>query len=465
MEFYQRAKQYSIEKFTTTALSLLANASTENLIRLSYLAEKIPQKESYREKIRWIRTLFQTDHPGLTIARRVLSEIHPYHRKKIISNFIVNQLLVGTNRRRAFEAERGFYPPDAMLISPTMRCNLNCYGCYAGVYPEEDLPYGVLDRVVGECKEMGIHLVLMTGGEPFLRKDLFDLFEKHEDTIFQIYTNATLIDEKMIDRFVTLGNVVPAISLEGLKEETDGRRGTGQFDRMVKVMDGLREAGIFFAVSTTQTSRNTDVLTSDAFIDFLVEKGCILIWNFHYVPIGREPDLSLMATPEQRNRMRERLAYFRATKPMLFVDFWNDGCLTQGCIAAGRKYFHVNARGDVEPCVFCPFASDNIKEKSLLEALNSPLFREIRSHQPFSENYFRPCLLMDHPQQGREFAFRHAQYFTHEGAEQLFTDFAQAIDDYAKAYGEIAEAAWKEKIEGQRSQPFSAGKKVVGRHG
>ncbi len=465
MDIYQRAKRYSTEKFATTALSLLANASTENLIRLTHFAEKIPQKESYREKIRWIRTLFQAHHPGLAIARRVLSETHPHHRKKLISNFIINQLLVGTNRRKTFEAERGFYPPDAMLISPTMRCNLDCYGCYAGVYPEEDLPYEVLDRLVGECKEMGIHLVLMTGGEPFLRKDLFDLFKKHEDAIFQIYTNATLIGEKMIDQFVTLGNVVPAISLEGLREETDGRRGRGQFDRIVKVMEGLREAGIFFAVSTTQTSQNTDVLTSDAFIDFLVEKGCILLWNFHYVPIGREPDLSLMATPEQRNRMRERFAYFRATKPMLFVDFWNDGCLTQGCIAAGRKYFHVNARGDVEPCVFCHFASDNIKEKSLLEALNSPLFREIRSHQPFSENYFRPCLLMDHPQQGREFALQLAKYFTHEGAERLFTDFAQAIDDYAKAYGEIAEAAWKEKIEGQRSQPFSAGKKVVGRHG
>lgn len=465
MDIYQRAKRYSTEKFATAAFSLLANASTENLIRLTHFAEKIPQKESYREKIRWIRTLFQTHHPGLAIARRALSETHPHHRKKLISNFIINQLLVGTNRRKTFESERGFYPPDAMLISPTMRCNLDCYGCYAGVYPEEDLPYEVLDRLVGECKEMGIHLVLMTGGEPFLRKDLFDLFEKHEDAIFQIYTNATLIDKKMIDQFVTLGNVVPAISLEGLREETDGRRGRGQFDRIVKVMEGLREAGIFFAVSTTQTSQNTDVLTSDALIDFLVEKGCILLWNFHYVPIGREPDLSLMATPEQRNRMRERLAYFRATKPMLFVDFWNDGCLTQGCIAAGRKYFHVNARGDVEPCVFCHFASDNIKEKSLMEALNSPLFREMRSHQPFSENYFRPCLLIDHPQQGREFALQHAKYFTHEGAEQLFTDFAQSIDDYAKAYGEIAEAAWKEKIENQSPRPLSAGKKVVGRHG
>ena len=465
MDFYQRAKVYSIERFTANALSLLANASAENLIRLTYLAERIPQKEVYREKIRWIRTLFQTDHPGLAIARRVINETHPLHRKKLVANLIVNQLLVGTNRRKAFEAERGFYPPDAMLISPTMRCNLNCYGCYSGAYSQEDLPYEVLDRLMGECKEMGIHLVLMTGGEPFLRKDLFDLFEKHEDMMFQIYTNATLIDDKMIDRFVALGNVAPAISLEGLREETDARRGRGQFDRIAKVMDGLREAGIFFAVSTTQTSQNSDVLASDAFIDFLVEKGCILLWNFHYVPIGRNPDLSLMATPEQRNRMRERLAYFRATKPMLFVDFWNDGCLTEGCIAAGRKYFHVNAQGDVEPCVFCHFASDNIKKKSLAEALNSPLFREIRSHQPFAENYFRPCLLIDHPQQGREFALQYAQYFTHEGAERLFTDLAPALDQYAKAYGEIAEPAWAEKVECQSSESLSAGKKVVGRHG
>lgn len=445
IDFYQRAKRYSKEKFTTSALSLLASASTESLIRLTYLAERIPQKESYREKIRWIRTLFQTNHPGLAIARRVLRETHPNHRKKLISNFIMNQLLIGTNKRKAFEAERGFYPPDAMLISPTMRCNLNCYGCYAGIYPGEDLPFEVIDRLVVECKGMGIYLILMTGGEPFLRRDLFDLFEKHEDCMFQIFTNATLINEKMIDRMVELGNVIPAISLEGLKEETDGRRGKGIFDRIVKVMNGLKEGGIFFAVSTTQTRLNSDVLMSDAFIDFLIEKGCILLWNFHYVPIGRQPDLSLMATPEQRNQMRERFAYFRATKPMLFVDFWNDGCLTRGCIAGGRKYFHVNARGDVEPCVFCHFASDNIKEKSLMEALNSSLFQEFRSHQPFSENYFRPCPLIDHPQMGREFALRYAKYFTHEGADQFFTEFAPAIDQYAEAYGEIAGRAWKER--------------------
>jgi MoaA/NifB/PqqE/SkfB family radical SAM enzyme len=228
-------------------------------------------------------------------------------------------------------------------------------------------------------------------------------------------------------------------------------------------MDWLKEAGIFFAISTTQTSKNTDVLTSDEFVDFLIEKGCILLWNFHYIPIGRAPDLGLMTTPEQRNRIRERFAYFRATKPILMVDFWNDGCLTQGCIAGGRKYFHVNARGDVEPCVFCHFASDNVKEKSLIEALNSPLFREIRSRQPFSENYFRNCPLIDHPEQGKEIALKFARYFTHEGAEEFFKGLSPDIDAYSKAYGEIAEAAWKERMERQEDKPLPAGKKVVGK--
>jgi hypothetical protein len=136
MDFYQRVKRYSIEKFTTSALSLLANASTENFIRLTYLAEEIPQKESYREKIRWIRTLFQTNHHSLAIARRVLSKTHPHHRKKLVSNLIVNQFLAGPNRRKAFEAERGVCPSDAMLTSPTMRCNLNCYDIMQESIPE-----------------------------------------------------------------------------------------------------------------------------------------------------------------------------------------------------------------------------------------------------------------------------------------------------------------------------------------
>ncbi|UCC66609.1 MAG: radical SAM protein [Deltaproteobacteria bacterium] len=445
MSTYHKIRDYTLVKFASTALSLLASASDQQLIKLSFLAEKIPRKEPYKEKIRWIRHLFGQRHPGLHLARRVLKDTNPLHRHKIIQNFIINQLLVGTNKRKEFEVHTGTYPPDALLISPTMRCDLNCYGCYAGYYPqEEDLPLEVIDRVITEAKEMGIYLILLTGGEPFLRKDLFSLFEEHEDVGFQVYTNARLIDRRMVDRFAALGNVMLAISLEGLEEETDRRRGKGHFRHIVKVMDMMRECGLFFAVSTTQTRENTEVLASDEFIDFLVEKGCILMWNFHYVPIGRRPDLDLMAAPQQRDYMRQRLQYFRATKQMLFVDFWNDGHLTNGCIAGGRKYLHITASGDVEPCVFCHFAEDNIKEKTLLEVLNSRLFRAIRSRQPFTDNPFRPCMLIDDPVQGRDLALNYARRFTHPGAEILFTELADQIDRYSCQYRVLAETAWEE---------------------
>jgi MoaA/NifB/PqqE/SkfB family radical SAM enzyme len=445
MGAYQRIKDYALVKFASTALVLLANASDEQLSKLTYLAEIIPQKDSYREKIRWIRGLFRQGHPGLQIARRVLKEPNPLHRHKIIQNFIINQLLAGTNKRKEFDQRTGTYPPDALLISPTMRCDLNCYGCYAGYYPRgSDLPLEVIDRVITEGKEMGIYLILFTGGEPFLRKDLFSLFEKHEDVCFQIYTNARQINNQMVERLAALGNAIPAISLEGLEEQTDKRRGKGHFRHCMGVMDMLREAGLFFAVSTTQTRENTEVLGSDEFIDLLVEKGCILMWNFHYVPVGKAPALELMATPQQRNYMRERFKHFRATQPMLFVDFWNDGHLTNGCIAGGRKYLHITANGEVEPCVFCHFAEDNIKEKSLLEVLNSRLFREIRSRQPFSENQFRPCMLIDEPAQGRDMALNYARQFTHPDAEVLFTELADQIDDYARQFKPLADAAWEE---------------------
>jgi len=445
MGTFHRIRDYTLGTFASAALALLATCTDEQLIALTYLAERIPRKESYREKIRWIRDLFRQRHPGLHIARKVVKNTNPLHRRKIIQNVIINQLLMGTNKRKEFEARTGTYPPDTLLISPTMRCDLTCYGCYAGHYPREhDLPLAEIDRVITEAKAMGIHLILFTGGEPFLRDDLFTLFKKHRDVAFQVYTNARLIDKRMVKRFAAVGNVMPAISLEGLEEQTDRRRGTGHFQHCIEVMDMLRKAGLFFAVSTTQTRENTDVLASDEFVDFLVEKGCILMWNFHYIPVGRVPDTQLMATPEQRDYMRERFKYFRAVKSMLFVDFWNDGHLTDGCIAGGKKYLHINANGDVEPCVFCHFAADNIKEKSLLEVLNSPLFKEIRARQPFTDNPFRPCMLIDAPAQGREMALKYARRFTHEGAEVLFTDLAEEMDRYSSKYKPIADTAWAE---------------------
>jgi MoaA/NifB/PqqE/SkfB family radical SAM enzyme len=214
----------------------------------------------------------------------------------------------------------------------------------------------------------------------------------------------------------------------------------------MRAMDLLKGAGLSFCGSFTQTSRNTDVITDPAYIDMLLEKGVYALWLFTYVPVGREPNLELMASPEQRDLLRNRVAEFRERKPMLFIDFWNDGPIISGCIAGGRKYFHINANGDIEPCVFCHFAVDNIRRTTIADALASPLFQAIRQRQGEHDNLLRPCMLIDHPEVGRELFGTAGAYATHEGATKIFTDLGAQMDAYAADYAEIADPAWEREF-------------------
>jgi len=442
----QSIKNYSTEKIVSLLLSLATNSSNETLARMTYLMELIPRKDYYKERIRWIRQLIRANHPSIEFPRRILRDVHPNQRQKWITNLAVNHLLAGTNKRKAWADREGFYPPSTVVISPTMKCNLSCYGCYAGDYGKNlELSLEEVDSVLMQMKEMGVYFAVISGGEPFFKKDIFEIFKKHSDMAFLVFTHGGLIDEQVVEQLIEVGNVMPAFSLEGYEAETDARRGAGHFKKVMHAMDLLREAGLSFCGSFTQTSRNTDIITDGAYIDMLLEKGVFALWLFTYVPVGREPSLELMATPEQRDLIRSRVAEFRATKPMLFIDFWNDGPIISGCIAGGRKYFHINANGDIEPCVFCHFAVDNIRRTSIKDALNSPLFRKIREKQGEHDNLLRPCMLIDHPEVGRELSRFTGAYATHEGADAIFTDLAGQMDGYAEDYAAIADPAWEKE--------------------
>jgi len=80
------------------------------------------------------------------------------------------------------------------------------------------------------------------------------------------------------------------------------------------------------------------------------------------------------------------------------VDFWNNGHLAFGCLAAGNGFVHINSKGDVEPCAFCHYSDSNIHEVSLLDALRSPFFTAFRKAQPFSNNPLRACPMVDVPE-------------------------------------------------------------------
>jgi MoaA/NifB/PqqE/SkfB family radical SAM enzyme len=394
----------------------------------------------------WMHNYLEPGSPGAAYIRRLGKQLNPAVRKRFLTGFISGVYGNDLENYKRMQMEEGITPPHAIAISPSMRCNLRCAGCYAGNYSRaDDLPDDVVERIVSEAEELGAWFFIVIGGEPFMWPGLLDLVERHPSSIFQVYTNGTMIDDATADRIARLGNIAPALSIEGDREKTDARRGRGTYDKVIDTMERLRDRGVLFSFSATATRENIDIITSDEFIDLMIEKGALYGWYFAYMPIGLNPDLAFMPTPEERDRLRRGVVRIRKEKPILVADFWNDGALTGGCLAAGREYVHINNKGDVEPCVFCHFAVDNIKESSLLDALKSPFFKDIRRLQPFGHNLLRPCPLIDHPGVMRKLVDKHDARPTHEGAESLVTSLAPGLQEYAAHLRDVYEPVWREE--------------------
>lgn len=424
------------------ALGYISRSPGKNLFRLLDWAEKVARDPYHKQMVRGVRqVLQQPDSPWPGFMERVFEETHPNIRDTIGINYFIHAAFLGVPRQKEMAKKLGVSVPFALLIDPTARCNLRCTGCWAGEYAHADLSFEVMDRVLTEAEKLGIYFIVLSGGEPTLRKDdVFALAEKHREQVFHLFTNGTLIDEKFAQRLTELGNVTLAISLEGTEEFTDGRRGPGVFKKIMNAMDVLREAGCLFGASVTYHRHNLDDVSSEEFVDLLIEKGVRFVWYFTYVPVGATADLELMATPEQRGIMYERVNDLRRRKPILLMDFWNDGAVSGGCIAGGRRYLHINAAGEVEPCAFVHYAVDNINEKSLEEVLKSPLMKAYQKRQPFNQNHLRPCPLIDNPDMLREIVHESNARNTEIMDKETIDEFADKMQDYARRWGEVADS-------------------------
>jgi len=426
-------------------LTRLHNVSDENIMRLLTLGEKLSSKTE-AEAIGQLKELFKQGHPGLQLAKKILGSASPKCREKLVTNFLINYMLKTQDRRKEFFKENEFMPPWFLLISPTMKCNLTCVGCSTREYSShEDLTFEELDKVLTEAKEMGIYFIVTLGGEIYTRPDMLKIFEKHNDMYFLTYTNGTLFKEDLVKKLSELGNVSPAFSVEGFEKETDCRRGEGVFKKVLSAMELCKKHGVVFGISTTATSENSDLITSDKFIDFFMDKGAYYSWFFQYIPIGMDPDVSLMPTPEQRVKLRQRTLEIRDTKPFFIGDFWNDGPYVSGCLAGGRNYLHITHNGLVEPCGFVHFAVDNIREKSLKEVLTSDFFKKIRANQQKIDNLLLPCMIIDHPEFLRQAVKECGAKPTHPGAETIIENpkITNFLDNYSKKIKELSDPEWK----------------------
>ncbi|MGE4352976.1 MAG: radical SAM protein [Oscillospiraceae bacterium] len=396
MSIQENLIKYSIIK----AYDYLDRDPDTNMPKLLDLVEKIAPSSDYASQISAVKAaLSDPDNNWWQLTRSLWTDIDTEVRKTMFTNFVINANFDWLKKRRPVMEKYDCNVPWAILMDPTSACNLHCTGCWAAEYGNRlNMDFDVLDSIITQGKEMGIYMYIYSGGEPLMRKtDIIALCNKHPDCMFLAFTNGTLIDEAFADDMLRVKNFIPAISVEGFESETDFRRGKGTFSRVEKAMDILRRKRLPFGVSCCYTSQNAEAIGSEAYFDWMVEKGAKFCWLFTYIPVGKGAPTDLMATAEQREYMYNQIRRFRSTKPLFTMDFWNDGEYVGGCIAGGRNYLHINANGDVEPCAFIHYSDANIREKTLLEALCSPLFSAYKHGQPFNDNQLRPCPLLDNP--------------------------------------------------------------------
>ncbi|MDI3548202.1 MAG: hypothetical protein PWR10_1854 [Halanaerobiales bacterium] len=447
------AKKFAAEQVLKQTMNYIKKDPEKNFLKVLNLADKIASTENHHKQIAAIREGFKNNSIVRDYVKK-FTEIAPSYQEGLVMNFFVNSGLLGIPQQFKVADELGVDVPWTILIDPTSVCNLKCTGCWAGKYSKShSLEFETIDRIITEAKELGIYFIVLSGGEPTLYPYLFDIFEKHSDVTFMMYTNGTLIDEEMADKMLKVGNITPAISLEGYKEATDERRGEGVYDKIMAAMDRLRERGIVFGTSVTVTRYNVKELFSDEFIHHLINKGATYSWSFHYVPIGRNPNLDMMLTPEQREWLAYRVPEIRSNFPLFVADFWNDGTFTGGCIAGGRRYFHINAMGDVEPCAFVHFAVDNIKDKSLKEVLQTPLFKSYQKRQPFTDNLMAPCPIIDNPQALRDIIEESGARPTHPGADMVLKgNVAKELDELSKRWHKRSRHINDERMNTEKSE-------------
>jgi MoaA/NifB/PqqE/SkfB family radical SAM enzyme len=305
---------------------------------------------------------------------------------------------LANRRRRRQQCQIDGSIPSVLAISPTMRCNYNCKACYSRGRPTDDeLSTDELNRLFSEAEDLGIHSIVLTGGEPLLRDDILDLIAHHHRLLFFLITNGSLVTPEIARRIAQSGNIVLLVSIERFAIDTDELRQHGAHETAMHAFAHLRKAQAVFGFIATNTSANTFKLATDEFIDQMVTFGCIAGFFTEYVPCGPNPMPDWVLDEAARAEFRKRVLEFRRHKSIVLSQFPDDEYGRENrCSGAGWSSLHINSQGDVEPCPFVSVAHENIRHGGLIAACQSPFLRAIREQPKLLRRKRYACSLFEH---------------------------------------------------------------------
>ena len=288
--------------------------------------------------------------------------------------------------------------PAFNMISVTETCNLACSGCWVSRGGRKSLTLEQVDGIIRESKKHGSYFFGILGGEPLMYKGLTDLFLKHSDCYFQLFTNGTLLNDDIAKQLRKAGNVTPLISMEGLEEESDRRRQREEvYKRTLRGIRACRKAGLIFGIASSVCQSNFDELVSREQIQRAAKEGAAYLWYYIYRPVGADACPENALTREQIRKMRQFLVDERRDAPVVIVDvYWDDKGKAM-CPGATGMSHHVSPSGALEFCPVIQMATDfiNADASNLTDLYAQSDFLEGMRHKVAAST--RGCILMEDP--------------------------------------------------------------------
>lgn len=332
---------------------------------------------------------------GLLIEEFIKIALRDFSSAKSILNIALKQKNTANIRNK--NEENGLHVPPFMIASITSTCNLKCKGCYDREKHHNcscEFNENQWSDVFLQARDLGMSFILLAGGEPLAKEKVIKECIKYPEIIFPMFTNGMLINEDWVNYFAFSRNIIPVISIEGNKDETDGRRGAGVFERVSLSFDLLKKRNIFYGISITLTSENFHSVLEGEFIKNYIDKGCRAFFFIEYIPFDPDTE-NLVISEAQRAELVNKLKKLREKYKGIFIAFPGDEKAFGGCLAAGRGFIHINASGGIEPCPFAPYSDVDLKNVTLKEALNSPLLKEIRDLHGLLKEHKGGCALFE----------------------------------------------------------------------
>ncbi len=287
------------------------------------------------------------------------------------------------------------YVPLVVSWNVTLKCNLKCAHCYINATDTEmpdELSTDAAKMLIHQITEVSRPLLILSGGEPLLRDDIYDIIRYGADRGLRMGmgSNGILIDDEVAQKLKDAGMWTVAISLDSsVPEKHDKFRGVeGCWEHAVNAIKALKKAGIEVQVNCTVTHQNYDEI--DDIMELAESLGVENFHLFFLVPTGRGTDIEDI-TPEMyegmiKNTLAKTMKHKLNVKPSCAPQFmrvakeqgvdmsrWVRGCM------AGLYYCRIYPSGEVTPCPYMPVSLGNIRDKSFKDIwFNSPVFEDLR---------------------------------------------------------------------------------------